>query len=99
MFEMVDERTTGKFYAIRSPCQPSAQESLTLEIILMSYLISNSYASIITIIEVVREKTNNLGFRPGPTQIGLYSHRRWLEAGKVEELYYPCLDLIGQAVL
>ena len=27
----------------------------------------------------MREKTNNLGFRP--TQTGLYSHRRWLEAG------------------
>ena len=26
------------------------------------------------------EKTNNLGFRPGPTQTGLYSHKRWLEA-------------------
>ena len=33
------------------------------------------------IIEPVREKTNNLGFRPGPTQTGLYSYRRWLEAG------------------
>ena len=31
--------------------------------------------------EPVREKTNNLDFRPGPTQTGLYSHRRWLEAG------------------
>ena len=29
-------------------------------------------------------------FRPGPTQTGLYSHRRWLEAANVEELYYPC---------
>ena len=27
------------------------------------------------------EKTNSLGFRPGPTQTRLYSHRRWLEAG------------------
>ena len=26
------------------------------------------------------EKTDLLGFRPGPTQTGLYSHRRWLEA-------------------
>ena len=26
------------------------------------------------------EKTGLLGFRPGPTQTGLYSHRRWLEA-------------------
>ena len=31
--------------------------------------------------EHVHEKTNNLGFRPGPTQTGLYSHRGWLEAG------------------
>ena len=30
--------------------------------------------------EPVREKTNNLGFRPGPTQTRLYSHIRWLEA-------------------
>ena len=29
----------------------------------------------------MREKTNNLGFRPGPTQTGLYSHRKWLAAG------------------
>ena len=35
----------------------------------------------ITIIEpVIFEKTNNLGFRPGPTQTGLYSHRSRLEA-------------------
>ena len=26
------------------------------------------------------EKPGLLGFRPGPTQTGLYSHRRWLEA-------------------
>ena len=32
--------------------------------------------------EPLHEKTNNLGFRPGLTQTGLYSHRRWLEAGK-----------------
>ena len=24
--------------------------------------------------------SNNLGFRPGPTQTGLHSHRKWLEA-------------------
>ena len=28
----------------------------------------------------MREKTISLGFRPGPTQTGLCSHRRWLEA-------------------
>ena len=27
------------------------------------------------------EKTGLRGFRPGPTQTRLYSHRRWLEAG------------------
>ena len=27
------------------------------------------------------EKTGLRGFQPGPTQTGLYSHRRWLEAG------------------
>ena len=26
-----------------------------------------------------REKTGLRGFRPGPTQTGLYRHRRWLE--------------------
>ena len=31
--------------------------------------------------EPVREKTNNLCFRPCPTKTGLYKHRRWLEAG------------------
>ena len=30
--------------------------------------------------EPVREKTNNLVFRPGLTQTGLYSHRSRLEA-------------------
>ena len=30
--------------------------------------------------ELCHEKNNN-GFRPGQTQIGLYKHRRWLEAG------------------
>ena len=31
-------------------------------------------------IEPRYEKTGFRGFRPGPTQTGLYSHRRWLEA-------------------
>ena len=30
-------------------------------------------------IEPRSEKTGLRGFRPGPTQPGLYSHRRWLE--------------------
>ena len=37
--------------------------------------------SYIGIIEPRREKTGIRGFRPGPTQTGLYSHRRWFEAG------------------
>ena len=28
--------------------------------------------------EPVREKTDNVGFEPGPTQTGLYCHRRML---------------------
>ena len=31
------------------------------------------------LIEPGRQKTGLRGFRPGPTQTGLYSHRRWLE--------------------
>ena len=31
----------------------------------------------------MREKKQQFGFRLGPTQTGLYSHRRWLEAGNV----------------
>ena len=27
------------------------------------------------------EKTGLPGFRPGPTQTGLYNHTRWLQAG------------------
>ena len=34
-----------------------------------------------SLIEPVHEKINNFGFRTGPTQTGLYRHRRWLEAG------------------
>ena len=35
---------------------------------------------IIRVYEPRCEKTGLRGFRPGPTQTGLYSHRRWLEA-------------------
>ena len=27
----------------------------------------------------VRKQTNDFGFRPGPTQTELYSHRKWLK--------------------
>ena len=33
-----------------------------------------------TVFEPRCEKTGLRGFRPGPTQTRLYSHRRWLEA-------------------
>ena len=36
------------------------------------------------IFEPGREKTGLRGFRPGPTQTGPYSHRRWLEL----EIFY-----------
>ena len=34
---------------------------------------------LIVVNEPRSEKTGLRGFRPGPTQIGLYSHKRWLE--------------------
>ena len=47
----------------------------------------------ICIFEPRCEKTGLRGFRPGPTQTGLYCHRRWLEAlnfgFRKEILYYP----------
>ena len=39
----------------------------------------NTYV-VITLFEPRCEKSGLRGFRPGPTQTGLYSHRRWLEA-------------------
>ena len=39
------------------------------------------YIQVLLAFEPVHDKTSNLGFRPCPTQTGLYSHRRWLEAG------------------
>ena len=45
---------------------------------------------LISAILASHEKINNLGFRPGPTQTRLYSHRSRLE--KEEELYYPCSE-------
>ena len=42
--------------------------------------LSFSYHQIHTLSEPRCEKTGLRGFRPGPTQSGLYDHRRWLEA-------------------
>ena len=36
-----------------------------------------------TIIWALSQENLSLGFEPGSTQKGLYSHRRWLEAGNV----------------
>ena len=35
---------------------------------------------LITLYQSHHEKTSIRGFRPGSTQSGMYSHRRWLEA-------------------
>ena len=40
----------------------------------VSFLVDRIY-------EPAHETTNNLGFRPGPTQTGLYSHKNRLVAG------------------
>ena len=40
------------------------------------YIFSIFWDQIIILFEPVHDKTNNLGFRPGPTQTSLYSHRR-----------------------
>ena len=45
---------------------------------LNGWLVVSLFDTII-INEHVREKTNNLGFRPGLTQTGMYSHRSRLE--------------------
>ena len=46
------------------------------------------------------ENNGPRGFRPGPTQTGLYNYRRWLEARNfeilgVERLYYPSSENKG----
>ena len=38
------------------------------------------FFSLLLLYEPRREKTSLRDFRPGPTQTGLYSYRRWLEA-------------------
>ena len=59
------------------------RESCFMSDLVFSY--HSSYQSYIrselaVIFEPVHEKTNNLSFRPGPTQTRLYSHRKELEA-------------------
>ena len=43
-------------------------------------------------IEAASLENQQYGFRTGPTQTNLYSHKRWLEAGKV---HYPCCEHKG----
>ena len=40
------------------------------------------------------EKTGLRGFRPGPTQTGLYSHRRWFEACNFVFRKYMCRGIV-----
>ena len=58
-------------------CVRATIRNLTAEV--TSECVPNKIDSIVTY-EPVIEKTNNLGFRPDPTQIRLYSHRSRLEA-------------------
>ena len=41
---------------------------------------SEGMVGAVKLVEPRCEKTGLPGFRPGPTQTGLYSHKRWLEA-------------------
>ena len=41
------------------------------------------------------EKTGLRGFPPGPTQTGLYNHRKWFRIQEVEGLYYLCSENKG----
>ena len=55
---------------------------LNSDMLQFRYAASLAFANVQPIIiEPVHEKTNNLGFRPGLTQTGLYNHRICLEAG------------------
>ena len=57
-------------HTISSPCEPGGSGELKTKISLPK----------IAIFEPLREKTCFCGFRPGPRQTKLQSHRRWLEA-------------------
>ena len=46
----------------------------------LDIIMSPFYVPMLTQNEPRRQKTCLQGFRPGPTQIGLGNHRRWLEA-------------------
>ena len=53
-------------------------------VVILDLIVSIPWRSVLPLKnETPHEKTNDLGFRPGPTQIRLYSHRSRLEAGKL----------------
>ena len=59
----------------------SEEVSSTFELSMNFILLINGEIIVgILTFEPCREKTGLLGFRPGRTQAGLYSHRRLLEA-------------------
>ena len=66
--------------------------SMQLDIIMSPF-----YVPMLTQNEPRRQKTGLRGFRPGPTQIGLGNHRRWLEARNfgTRKKYYPCSENKG----
>ena len=59
-------------YVVHFPDIPRCRNTL--------YLSSPRLCFFIVLNEPRCEKTGFRGFRPGSTQTGLYSHRRWLEA-------------------
>ena len=63
------QRHTGNCYFI-----------LNLDHVNVDYSAANIHAVAHATFEPRCEKTGHRGFRPGPTQTGLYNHRNWLEA-------------------
>ena len=74
-----DGRTTEHGYTISSPCEPDGSGELQTHHHVWKPLIDSSWHDTV-IIEPRREKTGLRGFRPGPTQTGLYKLRKELEA-------------------
>ena len=58
----------------------SIRKIVLLECIMFLECISLYLTRLFRIFEPRREKTGLRGFRPGPTQTGMYSHRKELEA-------------------
>ena len=73
--KLADEGIKLENYYIQPICTPTRSQLLSGR-----YQVLFAFDSKM-INEPVREKTGFRGFRPVLTQTGLYSHRRWLEAG------------------